>query len=1001
MANFFDTIDKNTGVAKTTAAPTPAAEPVAPSPSGNFFDTISPEEGVPSAVEGVDEELVKNVMAKAVAAGQTISREEAVSRAINLSKVIHGDYPVIKQGEARSQVGTGLENFIHGVTPFGLSRSAEMFAGKLGQMAGAENNPFTAENMESRELEYPTTAFAAEIAGGILPGALGAVRALAPKIFARASSIPGLGAVLRTIEGGDIAGRVATRVTAARDANTLENVAMREVQATAKGLEDDALAEGRGLTDDELAHIEDLYASAKKGFKDYIDDAGKEYNRLKALRTEVEGGAAKMSSQEADLLKVFEEGSKPGVVRGAKATARAAERAKVERAKFLVSQRVKDQSASMGWGDKYQLAFNNALGAGAGGAVAGLPKAAKDIEEYAALTDEQVASMGEHAAANMLGNVALDIGEGALFGAGLAAAAPVAFEGASLGAGLVRKSVGSLVNKLVPPIAEKISRGAVLEADVAQGFKVADIAADVDLTKDLKGFRRSAQYQYDNAESYLDNLTESILSNPSSPLKDYAEQVRTRFEATLKALRKNYMTEKNGKYFYTSKLDNVIENGKVSLSPVDPSNPLGPKKYDFKLPAEFEELGNIFGAAELLASREMGISPPSLLQAEVLIDALPPIPGSTAGQRYLGAEPNMESSFFPRGEAPLLRGQQLTPVGGAEPYAGIERNLRLPVEVPLRAAKLGTLESIAGQALDRGSTKKTLYDAVGYYIANQVAGGYGVAGKLVFDLAVNTQALVNSYAVAQRYAAGLERSLGSVAKFVARDPRLQTEAARTLLDSRPKRWQLNMTPNEIGLTDEAAKAYYDTDKSMLDKLTGADGVENTSNFFSNEYDKLDAAYPKMSRDTSQLVPRAISFLKGKMDAMKVKQDIAPSKQQLYNYGLYSRYIHDPTAIYDDIVDKQYVSDQALEVLTNVYPATFRQLKNKIFDELVLAKEGKEKINRKQQAIVDKLIGSPSAGFSVEQIKQLQDFMNTPPQKGGGPTTDRRVELEREGTSQGK
>lgn len=998
MANFFDDIDADSGKKKDTAAPSPAAEPIAPSPSGNFFDTISPEEGMPSAVEGVDEELVSNVMAKAIAAGQPISREEAVGRAINLNKVIREGAPTISQGTGRSRLGTITENFIHGVTPFGLSRSAEMFAGKLGEMAGFENNPFTAENMEGRAAEFPTEAHVSEVVGGVLPAGTGAIRALAPKIFAKVSSIPGLGAVLRSVENMDFVGRTAGRVSAEMQAGTLSRLATKEVNATAKSIEEAAVAEGRGLTDDELTHIDDLYAGAQKSFGSYVDDAGGEYNRLKALRTQVDAGAAKMSSQEADLLKVFEEGSKPGVIRGAKATARAAERAKVERAKFLVSQRVKDQSRSMGWGDKYQLAFANAVGVAAGGAVGALPKAAKEIEEYFALTDEQVASMGEHAAAKMLGNAALDIGEGAGLALGIGMAAPMAFEGASLATRLVRKSTGALVNKLAPIVAEKLSGGKVLEADVARGFKIADLAADVDLSRDIKGFRRSAQYQYDNAESYLDNLTESISNNPNSPLKDYAEQVRTRFEATLKALRKNYMVERNGKYFYTGKLDGVIENGRVSISPVDPAVPFGPKKYDFKLPPEFEELGNIFGAAELLAAREMNISPPSLLQAEQLIDAVPPIPGSTAGQRYLGAEPNMQSSFFPEGKVPLLRGQELIPVGGAEPYAGMDRNLRLPVETPLQAAKLGALESAAGQALERGDTKKTIMDALGYYVANQVAGGYGMAGKLVFDLAVDTKALVNSYAVAQRYAAGLERSLGSVAKFVARDPRTAAQASRALLEGKGKSFQMDLT-QEIGLSDKAASEYYYADKALLDKLTGADGVEKTSELFSSDYAMLDATYPKLSADTSMLVPRAISFLKSKMDMMKVPYGYEPSKQQLYSYGLYSRYIHDPEAIYADIASREYVSTQALEVLQNVYPATYRQLKNKIFDELILARGADEKLSRKQQGIVDKLLGNGTSGFTTQQIKNIQDSMNMSPPSKGGPTSSKRVELEREGTSQ--
>ena len=188
-------------------------------------------------------------------------------------------------------------------------------------------------------------------------------------------------------------------------------------------------------------------------------------------------------------------------------------------------------------------------------------------------------------------------------------------------------------------------------------------------------------------------------------------------------------------------------------------------------------------------------------------------------------------------------------------------------------------------------------------------------------------------------------------------------------------------------------------KALLDKLTGPDGVEATSELFSSNYAKLDVTYPKLSADTSMLVPRAVSFLKSKMDMMKVPYGYEPSKQQLYSYGLYSRYIHDPEAIYADIARREYVSTQALDVLQNVYPTTYRQLKNKILDELILAKDAGEKLSRKQQGIVDKLLGNGTAGFTAQQIKNIQDSMNMSAPSAGGPLSSKRVELEREGTSQ--
>ena len=994
MANMFDEVDEKTGSTKT--ANTPAA---APSTSINIFDTIPEQEGVPSAVEGVDEELVSNVMAKAIAAGQPISREEAVGRAINLNKVIREGVPTISQGEGRSRLGTITENFVHGVTPFGLSRSAEMFVGKLGQMVGYENNPFTAENMEGRAAEFPTEATTAEVVGGLLPAGTGAIRALAPKIFAKASSIPGAGAVLRSLENMDFVGRTAGRVSAEKQANTLSRLATKEVDATARGYAETALTEGRGLRDDELSHIDDLYANAQKSFSSYVDDAGAEYSRLKALRGSQQ--ADKITATEADLLKVFEEGSKPGLVRGAKATERAAERAKVERAKFLVSQRVKDQSKSMGWGDKFQLAFANATGTAAGGGVGAVPKVIKEIEEYFALTDEQVASMGEHVTAKMLGNAALNIGEGVGLGFGLGVATPVVFEGAGAATKQLRFYGGKLAEKTLPRITNILSRGEVSTKDMQQGLRLGQLLGDdaADISSDLEGFRNTAQYQYDNAKLYHEHLLESLLTNTTSPFYNEAQSIAKRLDRTLGKLQKGYMKETGtGKWEYTRKLDAALRDTKMKWTPVDPLLPDGANNVTFPLPEGIEALEKVFEDAETLAAKSLGVNPTSLLTDQDMIGVLPSIPGSTPS-RYLPALPGQTTPFYDDAGNLIEGGSIVSPAfSGRQPGSSISSGLEINPTAVKKPALTNEMSSIVEKPLRAGFNKDLVMDNALLYWSGQLLGAKGMAAKLAFDLAFNQKAIVNNYAAAQRVAGATERALTNIGIFATRSPQAAAQASRALIEGKGKSFQMDLT-QEIGLSDKAASEYYYADKALLDKLTGPDGVEATSELFSSNYAKLDVTYPKLSADTSMLVPRAVSFLKSKMDMMKVPYGYEPSKQQLYSYGLYSRYIHDPEAIYADIARREYVSTQALDVLQNVYPTTYRQLKNKILDELILAKDAGEKLSRKQQGIVDKLLGNGTAGFTAQQIKNIQDSMNMSAPSAGGPLSSKRVELEREGTSQ--
>jgi hypothetical protein len=203
------------------------------------------------------------------------------------------------------------------------------------------------------------------------------------------------------------------------------------------------------------------------------------------------------------------------------------------------------------------------------------------------------------------------------------------------------------------------------------------------------------------------------------------------------------------------------------------------------------------------------------------------------------------------------------------------------------------------------------------------------------------------------------------------------------------------------------KALYDADKALLAKAQAslANGDIGSLNA---DYDVLDASVPKLSEAAGLALPRQVAFLAEKMQAATpAPQAFAignePTSKALYQYGVYSRYVRNPDTIFDDIGNKGFVSSEAMEVLTRVYPARLNNLRTQLLSELSDAVSNKYRVNAKQQQIIDKILGTSTRGMTSAQIATLQKSFEkqTPAQGTGGGTSNRRVELERDGTSQGK
>jgi hypothetical protein len=471
----------------------------------------------------------------------------------------------------------------------------------------------------------------------------------------------------------------------------------------------------------------------------------------------------------------------------------------------------------------------------------------------------------------------------------------------------------------------------------------------------------------------------------------------------------------SGKWIYNRKLDDSI----MAMKPIVTKRPDGSYAVDLTLPEHLESLETELSRFQQAYLAGMTAPEREIARNFPMMSRTPTTPRNR--ERLLPQTPNSTTPFYryiDEGVPELYNSERFMPPTGRAPFAKINEDITLPREALTQPLKISALDEMVGRRLNPIQPEKTLASyggAAGVGAAAEALGApFGVQGSLLtkfgYDLFFNQKAAIDNYATLQKLSGDLQKRSLQFASALTRNKSISTAATKSLLENPLRRTISGKIVREgapPNLTNEEARSLYESDKELLTKLSGEDAYDKFINQYGNDYDKLDAAYPVISQNVSLLLPRQVSFLKSKMEEIFKPQNtginryaaLEPTSQQIYSYGLYSRYVRDPDAIYTDIVQKKYVPQQALDVLNAVYPATYRRLKGQILDELIKSREAGEFINPQQQMILDKLLGNRTGGFNADQVKALQQtFQTAPTPQGGGPVSNQRLELEKTGTT---
>jgi hypothetical protein len=369
---------------------------------------------------------------------------------------------------------------------------------------------------------------------------------------------------------------------------------------------------------------------------------------------------------------------------------------------------------------------------------------------------------------------------------------------------------------------------------------------------------------------------------------------------------------------------------------------------------------------------------PYTQEIEAGMEVIPPIVGTPQGLR---PTPAAMISFEPRIMAGKVAEGVKTPIGPV----GELSSIGIPT---LIAQQMG---------LDIGTATAT-----------------GFATKAAIDMFFDPSIAIRNYGLMQKGLSATRKATESIANVIARRGEVQATAVRTLTDKYAGTGILNTVLAPVGyLTDtdlkmkegtnpniysnKLADILYREDKELLKQL---EGIGNVIDAFQGDYDELDNVFPFLAKQTAKTSPRQVAFLKKKMEAMKpanyqLSKPFEPTDKQKFQYGIYSLYVRNPDLIYKDIADKRYVSDAAVEVLRDVYPARFLQLQKNLYGAVIEAKENNEVIDEKQKLMINKLLGVKAFNMNVADLKKNQDVIQLPP-SGGGGFSSKLPQLEMEG-----
>jgi len=950
---------------------------------------------VDTTPETLDPELVKRIEASGV------SPEEARKRAKRAQDLLREGGTVIRQGtneygDAGSTIGAFFEGLARGYDPtsvtslipgFGDTSLADVGERTLGMIPGL---PLTQADIEARKRENPRAEAAGAVVGAMLDPLAWVTNAIAPAKFATAlrtvSKIPGVGGlaseVLRGAKELEAGAEVASRVGAARQA-ARQGTTVGKVEAEVAG----------------------------------------QLERLRAARAV----GTELTQEELKLLNTAETLSKPGPIAetAARVTRKPVSRKAEERyvrdeARRVLATRMADNYRNMGWegrlGQAGADALDAALASGAGSVVSSIPRVGNIIIKGTALdsnlSEQDAKVMSEHLASQLL----TDIAGSVAINTALGAATPMIVTAVSEGIRGLRFASSKLASKLYPKLGS-MTGVAELE-DIRKGLSVAEAAADVDIAPELTKFRSNAQYQYDNIESFYDQ----VLSSESSVIDDIraaglgpradvlqAElaSIGDEVRAARADLRRQFMTKKDdGSYRYNIGLEKAVKESPIQVTRDPTTNQV--VSVDFDYPEPLERLQNALGRLERFIVDVEGAPPSSSFYRPDL--ATRPRPGMTTPFSDMGEDiPSL----------PILGRERLLPpepLSLGLPKAAIRNPLVLSYNENLIGARLPEVQPLspllgyavsAGLGAGAGYLAEKADEGLGIPVGLGTA-GLAVGGRFAYNLMYNQKALVNNYAAAQMWGAQVNRALDTAAISIVRNPGVVTKLTgaaerKTNIGGVASRNVFGMMPPTPEDSIEGARDRFEADRAWLTDLTGPDAIGKSTALFGSEMSRVDAAYPRLAADASMVTPRAALFLKQKMDSIfqpkdNAYADIKPDRRQIYEYGQYSRYVRNIDVIFDDIESKKYVPDAAVEVLGKVYPANYASLKMKILDQIVEARKAGEKIDPKQMRSVEKLLGMSVSGFTATQIRTLQKTFEKSASSGEGPVSPRRIELEREGTT---
>lgn len=1014
------------------ASSVPADAP-APTSGKALFDSVLQQQSTapttPTAPsEEVDEGLVNKIMTTS-----NVDRGEAVRRARNTAALLkQPNRPTLAQGRTLQEEYGDIPSTLGAIVEGGMQAIPWLgpflptLEGNLGDVLESEygllDNPFTSGNIRRRREASPILAGGAELAGIGATIAGGLAKAVKPELF---YSQTATGKALRAAETLDLPGKVASKMSAKAGAKTLGSTFEKETGLVAEdlaALERRVSDEGVGTLTQGEQEILDLYKKAKRvRTQDIIeakvrrgDITAEEVATQRALedrtkfviQKKLDDSFKALGYEAEEAAQLASEAAETASFTGKRADVIGARLAK-ENAERLAKEATKAKVKTFA---ERAIRVGGIPAATVSGISAATTSAARELTESKTITREEVDAMGESAAADMLKDTLYGTGVGFLFGAG----SPYVAKGFELATGGVRTALEKVSKAIIPKIGE--AKTGIDASRFGAAMDAADYLAETDVKSEINKLVNALQFQYDEAAPYaerLKGLRQMLAHTARNDLDMHLEEGLARdglmaqplapnLEQKLGDIRSKFMTYDNGKWTYSkNKLMDWFKDKPLNFRRTRTGT-----EANIALPEEIVALQDDMSSwQETLIYQNLryaNTGQRTYAYNDFLdeMNDLLPVPPNRYGRVDIRGQ---EKS----GIAPIYNQAPEYPIA-----PGFEnRQTMAPLQIPEGATDVivkQKLKEFAGSKLDQPfGAKEAAQLLVPTIILQEFgldllpAGAAAYLGKKALDLLNDPRRSIEAYQLAQRFlfkSQEASRNLSRVLTTGGQVAGVASSALRQVSDKEKEK-------NPFSLNENDTLRLYDADKKFLAKFESDNTLDQMQSLYGENFDKLDKAFPNVGLSAGQTLPRQIAFLNEKFKATQPKNwdvvtqgQYTPTKQQLYTYALYSRYVRDPDTIYTDIEKKKYVPEQAYEVLQKVYPARLNQLRLQLLEEISTSTH---KPDRTQQNIIAKILGKNPYGMSREDVQALQKSFEkeTPPAGSGGPVSNRRVELEREGTSQ--